>query len=116
MRGSLIDHIPCLGQGGKREGPGRENSLPSLSASLTNSLSYVHPIWRHLVDPSVTLGDNGQRKANSYQASQSLTTVCSTVSASPVTRAVTGSPPGTISEERRRRIAVHDSGAANPAR
>ncbi len=56
MHGSLLDHIPCSEQGGRTEGPGRENSLPSLSASLTNSPSSTRPIWRHLVGPSVTLG------------------------------------------------------------
>src|SRR6185312_3297505 len=49
-------------------------------------------------------------------AAHSVTTVCSTVSASPVTLSVTGSPPGRIRGQRRRRIAVHDPGDPNPAR
>jgi hypothetical protein len=40
------------------------------------------------------------------QMGQSLTTVCSTISASPSTRAVTGRPPGTIREDLRARVAV----------
>lgn len=49
------------------------------------------------------------------QVAQSDTTVCRTVSASPVTRSVTGRPPGTISDDRRRRRAVHESGSQSPA-
>jgi hypothetical protein len=40
------------------------------------------------------------------QTGQSQTTVCSTISASPSTRAVTGRPPGTIREDLRARVAV----------
>jgi hypothetical protein len=40
------------------------------------------------------------------QMGQSLTTVCSTISASPSTRAVTGRLPGTIREDLRARVAV----------
>jgi hypothetical protein len=47
---------------------------------------------------------------------QSVTTVCNTVSASPSTRAVIGSPPGTSSAQRRRRRAAHEPGSQNPAR
>lgn len=46
--GSLRGHTPWSSRGGAGEGPGRENSLASLSASLTNSLS--HP--RREVSPS----------------------------------------------------------------
>jgi hypothetical protein len=37
---SLRGYIPWLGRGGKGQGPGRENSLASLSVSLTSSLSH----------------------------------------------------------------------------
>jgi hypothetical protein len=43
-RGSLRSHTPCSIQGGAGEGPGRENSRASLSASLTNSLNHLHQI------------------------------------------------------------------------
>jgi hypothetical protein len=45
---------------------------------------------------------------------QSDTTVCKTVSAFPVTRAVIGSPPGTIREDLRARVAWQES--SNPPR
>lgn len=48
------------------------------------------------------------------QVGQSATTVCRTVSASPVTRSVTGRPPGTTSDDRRHRMAVHESGSQSP--
>jgi hypothetical protein len=45
---------------------------------------------------------------------QSDTTVCKTVSASPATRAVIGSPPGTMREDLRARVAWQES--VNPPR
>jgi hypothetical protein len=38
---SLLGRIACSSWGGSGEGPGRENSLASLGASLTNSLSPI---------------------------------------------------------------------------
>jgi len=40
LPGSLRGYIPWLCQRGKGQGPDRENSLASLSVSLTNSLSH----------------------------------------------------------------------------
>ncbi len=50
------------------------------------------------------------------QVVQSHSTVCSTVSASPRNCCATGSPPGTTSDERCRRMAQQDSNSQNPAR
>ncbi len=46
--------------------------------------------------------------AGSQHQGQAHTTVCSTVNAFPSIRSATGSPPGTISAQRRRRMALHN--------
>jgi hypothetical protein len=58
-------------------------------------------------------GSTGGRSGDQV-GGQSETTVCKTVSASPVTRGVIGSPPGTIKEDLRARVAWQES--LNPPR
>ncbi|MGH3672737.1 MAG: hypothetical protein ACRDSH_19250, partial [Pseudonocardiaceae bacterium] len=58
----------------------------------------------------------GNVETGDQVAGQSDTTVCWTLIASPLTRALTGRLPGTTSDERRRRVAEHDPGAQNPPR
>jgi hypothetical protein len=57
--------------------------------------------------PGADSGVSLNRRPAGDQRGQSLTTVSSTISASPSTRAVTGRPPGTIREDLRARVAVH---------
>ena len=101
-----------LAADGDRECPRSEEHKPSKidmpsdlrqsdnrMAGVSNSDTYRHSVhggWLHAV--------------------QSHNTVCSTVNASPRSCWATGSPPGTISDERRRRVALHESGAPQPPR
>ena len=50
-----------------------------------------------------------RQSAKDQVSGQSDTTVCKTVSASPLTRAVIGSPPGTTNDDLRARVAWQES-------